>query len=156
MASQNSLEKAGTSAVSELANTKELGPYWTNLSVSRRDSSQSTFTPINTNSSNSSKNQTTHSKGSEQKSRRNKKKAAKSNTLKREESQDGNPVSEEVGNSEVIMSSNSKTRLPKAAATYDLGIQDPELRQEIDASLLHNGHIATYVFPPPQFISRHY
>ena len=142
MAPQNPPKKADASPVAELANTKELGPYWTNSSGSRRRSAQATLPPINTNLS---KKQTKQSNvGSKQKSQRSKP-VSRSNTRQRQKSPEVARENEDDESGESIMSSSSKTRLPKAAATYDLGIQDPELRQEIDASLLHNGHIATYV-----------
>lgn len=140
MAPQNPPKGPDAPAVLELANTKELGPYWTKITLSRRRGSQPTPPLTNT------QDQTEHTSCSNQKLPPSEL-ASKSNTREKQKPQECNQShkEEESESDGSKMSSSSKTRLPKAAATYDLGIQDPELRQEIDASLLHNGHIATYV-----------
>jgi hypothetical protein len=39
-------------------------------------------------------------------------------------------------------------RVPKAVTTYTPTMQDPDLRSQINAVLLRDGHVETYVLPP--------
>lgn len=131
-----------SSPPAELANTPQLGAYWTTL-TSRRPS-------IKLVSSVSTTIRTPPRKQKPQLQNKDQKRVDGKHSTKYEadDERDSSRENEEEDTMSVATSGSAKTRLPKAAATYDAHIKDPELRTLVNGLLFDDGHIATYVPSP--------